>query len=182
MMIQRLSPWQAGAYRALMLEAYAAHPEAFTSSVAERETLPLTWWEARLSPKPGANKLVLGAFDGGALAGVLGLSFEKREKVRHKATLFGMYVRLHCRGQGIGRQLVQSALTHARERPGVTVVQLTVTGSNAPAVALYEGCGFLRFGAEPFAVAVGSEYVTKLHMWRRIDPDEQSSTPLGLLR
>ena len=172
MMIERLSPCHAGEYRALMLEAYAAHPEAFTSSVAEREKLPLSWWEARLSAEPAAHELVLGAFEGSELVGVVGLSFEQREKVRHKAKLFGMYVRPPWRSQGLGRQLVQSALTHARARPSVKLVQLTVTETNAPAVALYESCGFVRFGIEPLAVAVGSEYVTKLHLWRRLDPDE----------
>ena len=118
-MIERLSPSQAGEYRAFMLEAYATHPDAFTSSVAEREKLPLAWWEARLSAEPAAKEVVLGAFHAGELAGVVGLSFEQREKVRHKATLFGMYVRPSLRGQGIGRQLVQSALKQARARPDV---------------------------------------------------------------
>lgn len=68
-----------------MLGAYAAHPEAFTSTVAERERLPLAWWQARLSTEPDAGRLVLGAFDDGELLGVVGLSFEQREKVRHKA-------------------------------------------------------------------------------------------------
>ncbi len=174
MMIERLSPSHAGDYRALMLEAYAAHPDAFTSTVAEREKLPMAWWEARLSTDPSARHLVLGAFHDGELTGVVGLSFERREKVRHKATLFGMYVRPAVRRQGIGRQLVESALKHARERSGVKVVQLTVTEGNVPAVALYESCGFLRFGAEPMAVAVGSGYVSKLHMWRRVDTEDQA--------
>ena len=174
MTIKRLSPSHAGEYRALMLEAYAAHPDAFTSTVAERERLPMAWWEARLSVEPSAKELVLGAFHAGDLAGVVGLSFEQREKVRHKATLFGMYVRPSRRGQGIGRQLVQSALECARERADVLVVQLTVTEGNAPAVALYESCGFIRFGVEPLAVAVRSGYVSKLHMWRRLDADERA--------
>ena len=172
MLIERLSPSHASVYRALMLEAYAVHPDAFTSSVAEREKLPLSWWEARLSTDPAAHELVLGAFEGSELIGVVGLSFEQREKIRHKAKLFGMYVRPSWRRRGLGRQLVESALTHARQRPGIKLVQLTVTETNAPAVALYESCGFLRFGVEPLAVAVGSQYVTKLHLWRRLDPDE----------
>jgi len=174
MIIERLSPSHAETYRVLMLEAYAAHPDAFTSTVAERERLPMAWWEARLSVEPSAKELVLGAFHAGDLAGVVGLSFEQREKVRHKATLFGMYVRPSRRGQGIGRQLVQSALECARERADVLVVQLTVTEGNAPAVALYESCGFIRFGVEPLAVAVRSGYVSKLHMWRRLDADERA--------
>ena len=39
MMIERLSSSHAGEYRALMLEAYAAHPNAFTSSEVERDRL-----------------------------------------------------------------------------------------------------------------------------------------------
>ncbi len=173
MMIERLSPSHAGAYRALMLEAYATHPDAFTSTVTEREKLPMAWWEARLSADPSPRHLVLGAFHADELEGTVGLSFEQREKVRHKATLFGMYVRPALRGQGIGHQLVESALQHARERPGVKLVQLTVTESNAPAVALYKSCGFIPFGLEPMAVAVTSGYVSKLHMWRKVDAEEQ---------
>lgn len=155
-----------------MLEAYAAHPDAFTSTVAEREKRPPAWWKARLSDEPDTARLVLGAFDGSTLVGVVGLSFERRERARHKATLFGMYVRPPWRGRGIGRQLVVAALTHACKRPGVRVIQLTVTEGNVPAVALYESCGFVRFGVEPMAIAVGSEYLAKVHMWRRIADDE----------
>ncbi len=173
MIIERLSPRHAADYRTLMLEAYAAHPDAFTSTVAERKKLPLVWWEARLSTEPDARKLVLAAFDGDELAGVVGLSFERREKARHKATLFGMYVRPQWRSRGIGRQLVLSALTHARQQPGVKVVQLTVTEGNIPAVALYESCGFIPFGVEPMAIGVGSKYFAKVHMWRRLEPNEE---------
>lgn len=156
-----------------MLEAYAANPEAFTSTLAERERLPLSWWAARVSVDHAAKRFVLGAFDGTELAGAVGLSFDRREKARHKATLFGMYVRPRWQRRGIGRQLVLSALAHARERPGIILIQLTVTETNAPAVALYESCGFLRFGVEPLALAVGSQHVAKVYMWRRIASDEQ---------
>ncbi len=168
MVIERLSPACATEYRALMLEAYAAHPEAFTSSMVERAGLPLAWWEARLSAEPAAHEIVLGALQDDEIAGVVGLSFEQREKVRHKVTLFGMHVRPRWRRRGLGRQLVLAALKHARERPGVIVIQLTVTEGNGPAEALYESCGFVRFGVEPLAVAVGSQYLSKLHLWRSV--------------
>ena len=169
MVIERLPTARAAEYRALMLEAYAAHPEAFTSTVAERAGLPLAWWEARLSAESAAKEVVLGAPQDGAIAGVIGLSFEQREKVRHKVTLFGMYVHPRWRRRGLGRQLVLAALKHARERPGVMIAQLTVTEGNEPAEALYESCGFVRFGVEPFAVAAGSQYLSKIHLWRRVN-------------
>jgi RimJ/RimL family protein N-acetyltransferase len=167
--VQRLQPGHAAAYRALMLDAYARHPDAFTSSVAERETLPLSWWQARLSPGARTADLVMGGFAGDSLAGVAGLSFDMREKARHKATLFGMYVPESHRGAGMGRQLVRAALAQARLRPGVRQVLLTVTQGNAAAQALYERCGFVAFGMEPRAVAVGEGFVNKVHMWCDLD-------------
>lgn len=167
--VRRLRPADAPAYRVLMLDAYARHPDAFTSSPAERAGLPLAWWEARLADGERPDELVLGAFVGDALVGAAGLGFATREKARHKATLFGMVVSEAARGQGLGRQLVMQALAQATARAEVRVVQLTVTQGNAAAEALYRRCGFQPFGVEPFAVAVGSGYVAKVHMWRPVE-------------
>jgi GNAT superfamily N-acetyltransferase len=166
--IRRLAPSDAPPYRALMLAAYARHPEAFTSSAAERAALPHTWWEARLCAAADAPEIVLGAFDDGCLAGCVGLAFETREKARHKSTLFGMYVADAFRHRGLGRRLVHSALAAAQARGGVRIMQLTVTDANADARRLYEQCGFVPFGLEPYAVAVDGGFVAKLHMWREL--------------
>lgn len=171
MTVRRLLPADVQVYRELMLEAYERHPEAFTSSYSERAALPKSWWESRLSADAQAPEIVLGAFRDDELAGVAGVSFESREKARHKATLFGMYVRPAHQQHGLGRELVLAALEHARARDGVMIVQLTVTEGNTSALSLYEQCGFVRFGLEPFAVAVGARFVSKVHMWCRLDSD-----------
>ena len=160
----RLEPNHAAEYRALMLQAYAQHPDAFTSSVAEREVLPLSWWQGRLSPAPDAHDVVFGAFCDGILVGAVGLSFDLREKARHKVTLFGMVVSPAQRRMGLGQQLLAAALTYARARPGVRVVQLTVTQGNTQAQTLYARNGFVEFGLEPYAVAVENGFVSKVHM------------------
>ena len=118
-----------------------------------------------MNPDANAHEMVLGAYKGSRLSGVAGLSFESREKARHKAHLFGMYVPSNLRGGGVGKSLVLAVLEQARKRPGVRLVQLTVTQGNAPAQALYERCGFVPFGVEPFAVALGVDFVSKVHMW-----------------
>ena len=71
MWIQRLDASHALDYRTMTLEAYDRHPQAFTSSVRERATMPLSWWESRLT---GKLDVVLGAFDEGRLAGIAGLA------------------------------------------------------------------------------------------------------------
>jgi ribosomal protein S18 acetylase RimI-like enzyme len=157
-------------YRAAMLEAYERHPDAFASSATERAALPLSWWEARLGDNEPPAEIVLGAFQHELLAGVVGLSFESREKARHKATLFGMYVASPFRNRGLGRRLVEAALTLAKARPAVKLVQLTVTQGNAAARRTYEQCGFVEFGIEPLAVAVGTGFVARAHLWCPLDP------------
>ncbi|MGH8384193.1 MAG: GNAT family N-acetyltransferase [Pseudomonas sp.] len=165
MWIERLDANHALAYRALMLEAYDLHPQAFTSSVRERAAMPLSWWESRLTDK---LDVVLGAFEAGQLAGIVGLAFEPREKARHKTTLFGMYVSPTVRERGVGYQLVQAALAEARNHQGLRLIKLTVTAGNDAALNLYQRCGFIQFGLEPMAVRVGEEYFDKVHMWREI--------------
>jgi ribosomal protein S18 acetylase RimI-like enzyme len=170
MTTRRLAPPDAAAYRELMLQAYARHPDAFTASVEERGGLPLAWWEARVQPGEAAAEMVVGAFGGAGLLGVAGLSFESRPKLRHKAHLFGMYVAPEARGQGLGEQLVRAVLAQAASRPGVRLVQLTVSEGNAAAEALYARCGFTRFGVEPHAMAHGDGFIAKVHMWCALAP------------
>jgi len=165
MWIERLDASHALAYRELMLEAYDRHPQAFTSSVRERAAMPLSWWEGRLTSK---LDVVFGAFEEGKLAGIVGLAFEPREKARHKATLFGMYVSGTVRQRGLGSQLVQAALAEAQQHPALKVIQLTVTAGNDAAFNLYQRCGFIQFGLAPLAVRVGEEYFDQIHMWREI--------------
>jgi RimJ/RimL family protein N-acetyltransferase len=165
MIIRVLGSRDAEAYRALMLEAYGAYPQAFTSSVAERAAMPLSWWEKRID---SPLDRLLGGFDGDELAGIVGLAYEPREKARHKVTLFGMYVTAACQQQGLGRLLVEAALDEARKHPRLKVIQLTVTAGNDAAFALYKRCGFIQFGLEPLAVRVGVDYFDKIHMWREL--------------
>jgi len=148
-----------------MLQAYERHPQAFTSSVRERAAMPMNWWTSRLT-----NRLdvVLGAFVADELAGIVGVALDPREKARHKATLFGMYVVDAHRQRGLGQQLLEAALAEARRHAFLKLVQLTVTAGNDPAVKLYQRCGFALYGLEPQAIRVGEDYLDKILMWREL--------------
>ena len=67
MAIELLNPSHARAYRQLMLEAYAQHPEAFVSSITRRETMPLSWWQSQLDDELST---LYGVFVEGQLVGV----------------------------------------------------------------------------------------------------------------
>jgi GNAT superfamily N-acetyltransferase len=94
----------------------------------------------------GDGEFLLGAADGDEPAGVCQLRFRWSVwKSAHDCWLEDLYVREDARRSGLGRALVEAALERARER-GCTRIELDVNEDNAPALALYEACGFL---AEP---------------------------------
>lgn len=165
--VQRLGEAQLDAYRALMLEAYAQAPDAFTSTPAERAAMPREGWLRRMGVggASAGDQAVFGVIEpDGSLAGTVAVEGESREKTRHKALLIGMYVPARHRGRGLGRALVQAALAHAAARPGTLQVQLTVTAGNVAAERLYAACGFVPWGTEPMAIRVGDRFLDKVHM------------------
>jgi len=117
--IRRLIKADAPLFRQIRLEALELSPEAFGSSFEQESTQSLGHFEEVLSRSD-----VFGAFRGVDLVGVAGYRTQGGAKQAHKGYLWGMYVRPAARGGGVGRQLVQAVLAHARER--VELVQLTV--------------------------------------------------------
>ncbi|TWR92918.1 GNAT family N-acetyltransferase [Pseudomonas saxonica] len=174
MAIELLEPSHAKAYRQLMLDAYALHPEAFVSTLTNRERLPLSWWQGQLDDELSAT---LGAFVGDRLAGIVGLAFEPWEDAQHKATLFGLYVSEAFRGQGLGEGLVQAVLSLAEEEPPLKVIELTVSANSAAALALYKRCGFQQSGLEDCAIRVGEAYYDRVHMRRLVNQGSPDPHP-----
>lgn len=154
-------------YRALMLHAYEAAADAFTSTPEERAAEPESWWLGRIADPKGLN-LAFGAFNDDELVGTVTIEFTAKPKTRHKAHIVGMFVREEARGLGAGKALLRTALAAARARPGVLLVTLTVTDGNLPAIALYESSGFQTFGVEPMAICTHGGFKAKVHMWHEL--------------
>jgi ribosomal protein S18 acetylase RimI-like enzyme len=162
--IAKLAASDVPRYRSLMLHAYTAAADAFTSTPEERAAEPESWWITRLCDPKGLSQS-FGAFVDGELAGTITVEFSAKPKTKHKAHVIGMFVKETARGLGAGKALVHAALAAAAQNPDVRIVTLTVTEGNAPAVGLYEACGFRSFGVEPMAIATPEGYKSKVHMW-----------------
>lgn len=166
--IRRLDANDVAAYHALRQRGLAEHPQAFTSS-AEEEAASVDKVAKRLASAANAPDVVLGAFDGDRLVGVVGMSVDPRAKARHRGHVFGMYVAPEVAGTGIGRGLLDALVAHARACNGLDALVLTVTAENEHARRFYERAGFAAFGREPGAVRVGGRAYDKLHMIRWLD-------------
>jgi ribosomal protein S18 acetylase RimI-like enzyme len=163
--IRRLSLNDLPAYHELRLRALQTRPDAFTSSYEEELAKGAMAWRSRVEPTPEAGGgVLLGAFQEGELIGVVGLERKQREKERHKAVLYGMYVHEGHAGKGIGRALVARCLDEARMMQGLERVLLTVTSTNISARHLYATAGFELLGTEKNAIKLGDTYLNKDHM------------------
>ncbi len=165
MKIRRLSESDAPQFQALRLAALIDKPEAFVKSHVEEKDLPLAEFAARLVERPG--HVVFGAFDGDSLVGMAGLARETLIQTRHKGHIWGMYVAADARGHGVARELMQAALAHARETPGIAKVTLSVDTANVAAIALYESLGFVVFAREADAVRLEGQSRDDLQMHLR---------------
>jgi RimJ/RimL family protein N-acetyltransferase len=167
MHVVALTAQDATRYRALMLHAYEAAADAFTSTAEERAAEPESWWVQRIGD-PKALSLAFGAFEGQELVGTVTVEFSSKPKTKHKAHVIGMFVAEAARGTGASTALLGAALEAAKARPGVLVVTLTVTEGNVPATRLYESVGFKAFGVEPMAIVTPNGFKSKVHMWLQL--------------
>jgi len=102
----------------------------------------------RLIEDPQTEYLLAAASAGEPPGGVCQLRF--RYGLWHEALdcwLEDLYVSGDARGAGLGRALVDTAADRARAR-GCARVELDVSDSNPPALALYEAAGFAT-GKDP---------------------------------
>lgn len=163
--VRRLLPAEAALYREIRLEALKSHPEAFGSTFAAESAQPLSWFADRLD-----GAAVFGAFDGAELLGIVGFLARQGAKEAHKGVVWGMYVRPNARTAGVGRQLVEAVIGHARGH--VELLQLSVVSGNEPARRLYAGLGFVEYGLEKNSLKQNGRYWDEVLMAKPLTPAE----------
>lgn len=169
LIIRRLTEDDAEEFRALRLCALQESPEAFISSYEETAAQPLAVSARRLRHDPEVpDNFVLGAY-APALIGIIGFDHEPRRKTRHKGTIRSMYVAAEARGRGIGRALLERAISEVRRLPDLEQLTLGVVSTNQAARRLYAARGFVVYGVEPRALKIGDQYYDIDLMILRLD-------------
>ncbi len=154
------------AFQSLRLRGLRETPDAFGATYDEfMHEAPSTILERTLTKESFPERFVLGAFDSdNSLVGVVGCYRESRQKSRHKAWVWGMYVAPEMREQGTGKQLMQALLVRCATISGIEQVHLAVVTTNVAARHLYESLGFRVYGIEPHALKDGERYMDEAFM------------------
>ena len=109
-----------------------------------------------------AQSQIFGAVLAQALVGVVGLRPHADAKQRHKAMIWGMYVRQEARQYGVGERLIEAAVAHAPVH--VEQIQLAVVTENEAARRLYAKAGFIAYGHQINALKHGERYYDDILM------------------
>ncbi|OLS40614.1 GNAT family N-acetyltransferase [Bacillus sp. MRMR6] len=163
MEIRLLAPTDAHQYWLLRLEALKENPEAFSTSYEEavmREN-PL---EQAARDFTTEGIYTFGAFEEKELIGMVTLMLEKKEKLKHRANIFAMYVTPKKQGLGVGKALLTAAIQKATTIDRIEKINLSVVASNEKAKKLYTNLGFSVFGSEKKALIVKGVYYDEEHM------------------
>jgi RimJ/RimL family protein N-acetyltransferase len=91
--------------------------------------------------------LLLAAFLEGRVAGTATLFRVNLQKVKHVAEL-GLAVAPPYKGLGLGRALLESALSWASDGHGLRKIVVRVFADNTPALSLYRSSGFIEEGRQ----------------------------------
>ncbi|MFB7142464.1 GNAT family N-acetyltransferase [Gottfriedia sp. NPDC056225] len=150
----------------LRKEGLILSPEAFGESISEYE-LKTMEQHTNNFPKTFDN-FIVGAFDEEELVGVAGFYQKRSEKMKHKGTIWGMYVNPNYRGKGVGKKVLGQAIQHATQIEDILQIELAVISSNISAKKLYESVGFESFGTEKRALFVNGEFYDEDHMVKMI--------------
>ncbi|NRB46644.1 MAG: GNAT family N-acetyltransferase [Saprospiraceae bacterium] len=162
-MIRALGPEDLEAFIQIRSDSLCISPESFGSEPRTPEAFDRIATRKDLEAKNERN-FILGYFQGEKLKGIIGFIQPERDKVRHRAFIWGVFVYPEYRGQGIGRALMESTLERAKGIEGLVKVVLSVTYSAEAAKRLYESFGFKTYGLERDAMRWNGKALDELFM------------------
>jgi len=166
MKISRLTPNDYDHFYALRLESLEACPEEFATDAeawknASRETID----NLLVASEERQDAPILGAWEDDTLIGMIGANRNLRPTVRHKSTLWGMYVKSASRRRGVGNALLEEVVRVLKDEPELRLIRAVVTVTSRDAISILEKKGFKVYGQDPEAKRLDDTYFDQVYMW-----------------
>lgn len=161
--VRRLTKNDANDFFNLRLESLQECPSNFLSSYDEEKITGRSFFENLLASDDNKN-VIFAAFIKNKMIGSIGIYQEKAIKAAHKCNVWGMYVQANYRKHAVGKQLLESAIHHAKEKMHCLIMNLSVETNNIAAKNLYETYGFKIWGTETKAMRIDQRFYDEFHM------------------
>jgi ribosomal protein S18 acetylase RimI-like enzyme len=172
--IRQMSERDWDAFRRVRLQALRLAPEVYGTTLDQEADQPESFWRGRLADP--LNAMVCG-LDGNQPVAFAGMRDGAGGNVRHRATIWGVFVADGYRGEGLGRRLMAGLLDIADARPELEITELTVRADNGSALRLYESLGFRPIGTLPRALKHAGRYGDEVMMIRERPAQPPLATP-----
>lgn len=157
MIIRVLQKADKAIYSELWRNALLEQDEYFRISIEDEPT-------PQIQTKFSNESFTLGAFINNDLVGTVSVERDVRAKLKHKALLFRMFVHSTAAGKGVGKALLNEAISRAKSIQDLRQLYLTVLDGNERAIHLYTSAGFETFANEPQSVKIKNKFIDELQM------------------
>lgn len=154
---RKLLESDAEAYQKIRLEMLHKNPESFGDSYENNLKHDIEFYRKRVT-----KSYIAGAFHEGVLIGTAGYFGHEGDKVKHKATIWGVYVQPDFRGKRISQKLIENVINECAKL--FEQVLINVSAENFPAITIYKSLGFEEYGREPKARIIKGKYYDEVHM------------------
>lgn len=154
---RQLNENDAEVYQKIRLEMLKETPAAYGESYEENKEYKLDFFKNRI-----LSSFIIGAFDKGKIIGTAGYFLFDKLKTKHKACLWGVYVKTNYRGQSISYCMSEKVIELLPD--DVNLIHVMVTENNIPAIKTYEKLGFKKWGLEEKALKIDNEFYNEIHM------------------
>lgn len=154
------SRWQD--YKKLRLEAVEDSPQSFLATTEETNQETQAEWKNKI------ENMFFAIDEKDNLVGMIGCYQEKLTKQQHIANIVSFYIKPEYRRQGLGRELIKTAIDFAKTKKEIEKIQLGVITTQKPAIELYKSIGFATIGEQKKAIKVDdkfyNEYLMELYL------------------
>lgn len=165
--IRAIMPDELDAWWDLRLRSLRDHPDAFGGDYESAIQRGPDYLRGGLADG-GVERLFAAFTPDGSLVAQL-RTVAQGGKRNHIAMIISVATDREQRGLGLSKALIRLAIEHCRSFPEIRQVHISVNATNAPAIAVYEGTGFVAWGREPRAIRTENGFDDEIHFAMMLD-------------
>ena len=146
--------------RDLMLKALKSDPTAFSVDYEEYKNKNDSWWKIYLNDyiSRTRSRLLFAINENNFPIGMIGISYNKKERTKHIATIVWFFTEKKYRNCGVGKKLLKTLLEIISLEDSILKINLSVMSSQAPAIKLYLENGFKIVGVQKDEVKIKNDF------------------------